>query len=240
MLLATLYIIAGLQGSSLEMFAYEVDRAKRTIGTYGHHVFRGERIHRRVGVEGSVIETFCAITQTRDGEGRVSERPVYWVVRVRPRNGFLSDYERGSWSLPPPDTESDYEKLCLHSNTMADSELLRSASSTSSGSTYDVTNDTSQGVSFNWLIGNWVASDTCATSRDELFRSDGRYDGSFGEGTWALNGDILILSIEQRNDADLGEMGRRTYFDPARVVHRRVNRTGIDTMIFSETKYLRC
>lgn len=58
-------------------FAYEIGRAKKTLGTYGTHSFRDERVHVRRARRGSTTETFCATTQARDTEGRVDERVFY-------------------------------------------------------------------------------------------------------------------------------------------------------------------
>lgn len=241
MLILVSPLLIAAQSSNLAAFSYEIARAKGTISTYGTHIFRDERLHRRVAVDGSSIETYCAVAQYRDSEGRVNERPVYWVLRVRPAPGFLSDYERGSWDMPPPNGQSDYEKLCADSNSIGDGELLRSTSSTSSGSTYDPLSDTTDNVSADWLIGNWVATDNCATHRDELFRADGMYEGSEGEGTWRLERDRLFLIVTRRNAADLGEEERFTYFEPPRVIVRQVTRIGIDGMSLSSGfRYLRC
>lgn len=187
--------LALLHALAFQSFAYEIDRAKRTLGDYGVYAWRDERIHTRTGERGSAIDTYCAVTQSRGHDGKVEERIFYWVLRVRPATGFLSDYERGSWSSPPPGEADDYRKLCVDTKPIGDSELLRSTKHRSSGSTYDPTVETKPVVSREWLIGSWVAADSCATSYDAFFRSDGQYDGADESGRWELNGDIVRLTI---------------------------------------------
>ena len=165
------------------------------MADYGLYQLREERIHIREGNNGSKLETFCAIVQTRDSEERVTETGFYWIVRVAPVSGYLSDYERGQWEGAGPSDKMEYSKLCIENTVIDDSALLRSTKHTSSGSLYDPTSDTSKIATPDWLIGAWVYNTSCATSRDEYYRSDGFYDGMAGNGRWALVDDQLTVTL---------------------------------------------
>lgn len=211
-------------------FSYEIRRAKTTLGDYGDHLFRDERVHRRIGVRGSMIQTFCATTQRRNEEGRVDERPFYWVVRVRPAPGHLSDYERGAWQSPPEDDHGDFGKLCVDEGVVDDAELLRSKNHTSSGSTYDPTADAAGRVTSDWAMGTWVSTGSCATSRDLLLRSDGHFDRVDDRGRWKLIGDALHLSITDKPVFDEGtQVGYAPLARPKTEV-LKVVRLGVDRM----------
>lgn len=206
-LAAMFMVMASPEGAdALRHFAYEIGRAKGAASVYANNVYRDERIHRRSGRLGSSVETYCATNQSRNDEGKVEERQIHWVVRVRPANGYLSDYERGAWSQPEPGGASDYEKLCVTEGVVDDSQLLRSKHhSTQSGSLYDPTGDPAGRVSREWLVGDWVATTNCATSRDVLFRSDGTYEGEDERGRWELVGETATITINET--ATLDEKG---------------------------------
>jgi hypothetical protein len=194
-------------------------------------MFRDERIHERVAERGSLVSTYCAITQSRNNEDKVEERLFYWVVRVRPQQGFLSDYERGSWESPPPGEVGDYPKLCMEEARISDSELLRSKKHRSSGSTFDPTAESVPNVSRDWLIGSWVMSDSCATSRDILFRSDGFYEAVDERGTWALAGKAAQLKITEAAEGEDSD-GEATFrwLPTPRIRQVPIDRLGIDRL----------
>ena len=191
-----------LAPSDLDKYSYEVARAKATINGYNQHTFRAEFINQREGVDGSVINTYCAIVQSRDVNQKVKEQQFYWVVSVKPASGYLSDYERGSYDLSDPGSNVEYAKLCESSKIESDNSLLTSAVHTSDGSVFDPTDAHSELLSKDWLVGSWVYNDSCATHRDELFRSDHYYEGSFGIGIWSMNGSKVSLTIEQQGTFD--------------------------------------
>lgn len=238
-----LLILFLLQASAtLQPFAYEIERAKRTLGEYGAYTYRDERIHRRTAGRGSTVDTYCAVTQSRGHDGKVEERVFYWVLRVKPAAGFLSDYERGSWSSPPPNEMDDFRKLCIDTNPLGDSELLRSTKHRSSGSTYDPTAETSPVVSRDWLIGSWVAADSCATSYDSFFRADGQYDGADESGRWELHGTTVRLTITEKAPPESDTGGGDPGFLPLPKPEVRdvpIERLGIDRMRMNRDYVLR-
>lgn len=237
---AMLVTLTMLGPSSLQDFVYEIGRAKGTLSVYAEHAYREEQIHLRTGRDGSTVETYCALTRTRTGDGRVEERPFYWVVRVRPQKGYLSDYERGAWQQPPPGELADYNKLCVNEAPISDSELLRSKEHSSSGSVYDPTADPTGKLSGEWLVGSWVSGDNCATSRDVLFRADGHYEGGEGIGRWSLTGTNLQLTITAKEA--LGDDGDPVGQVPKpKQVRVPVERMGIDRLrTHGKYSLLRC
>lgn len=132
--------------SGLADFTYEVHRAQASQNEYAQTIFRDERIHTRRATNGSTIETYCATIQFRNSENRVQQGPFFWVVRVRPASGYLSDYERGTWEGGASGNPTEFQKLCESMQDISDFDLLRSAVHSSDGSVYDPTNDTSKAV----------------------------------------------------------------------------------------------
>lgn len=222
-------------------FSYEIARAKRALGEYGEQSYREERIHLRRGAGGSSIETFCATTQARDSEGKVDERSFFWVVRVAPAKGYLSDYDRGTWDQSPADGKSDFRKLCVETGEVDDSALLRSKNHSSSGSTYDPTSDATHAPSAAWLVGDWVTIDSCATSRDVGFRADGVYERHSDRGRWRFAGTAVELEINEQAVGG-GEEDGGGYVGLARPRHERIPVAwlGIDAMRLGTTRMMRC
>jgi len=226
-------------------FTYEVARAKRTNGEYGQHVYREERIRLRTGTSGSTVEIYCAISQTRKYDGKVEERPFYWVVRVTPQADFLSDYERGTWGdVAPgnatPEAAAEFKKLCLDEGQITDSTLLRSDTHKSSGSTYDPTTDRTGIVTTSWLVGSWVNEDSCATSAGYVFRADGMYDGDDGSGQWSLAGDKVRILLTSEKTGDSHEDASELPLVKPKVFFWKVSRLGIDRMKLGQAELLRC
>ena len=222
-------------------FSYEIARAKRTLGEYGEQSFREERVHSRRGASGSTVETYCAITQARDAEGKVDERPFFWVVRVVPAKGYLSDYERGTWEQPPAEDKSDFSKLCVETREIDDSVLLRSKNHSSSGSTYDPNSDATRAPSAAWLVGDWVTIESCATSRDVRFRADGVYERPSDRGRWRFAGTAVELDITEEAIGE-GEGDSSGYRNLARARHERLSVAwlGIDSMRLGTVLMMRC
>lgn len=223
-------------------FKYEIDRAKATVNVYGSHIFRDERVHTRIGTLGSTIETYCATVQYRDHENRVQEAPFFWILRVRPASGFLTDYQRGAWAGAAAGKVEDYQKLCVSSEKQGDSDLLRSTFHSSDGSLYDPTNDVEKVLTSDWLIGAWVFGENCASSRDELFRSDRHYEGSSGIGTWDVKDFKVHLKIEKREHlGEDGEIIRIESFAAPKLQILNMERTGFDSAgVNGTTHYIRC
>ena len=237
---AILFVFAA--AAQLSDFPYEVNRAKSTITDYGKHVFRDERLHRRAAKDGSTIETYCATIQYRDGDNRVQETPFYWVLRVRPATGYISDYERGAWEGGGTYDPEQFQKLCIEDEAISDDVLLRSKTHTSDGSLYDPTVDFDQVLTSDWLIGSWVYGSSCATDRGERFGSDGSYEGSAGYGHWLVEQKQVKLSIDKidRFSAD-GEMSKTDYYDIPQKKNFEIMRSGFDKATL-ENKYelIRC
>lgn len=230
--------IASLLALSLAPFEYEIGRAQHALNIYGEYVFRNEQVHRRVALDGSSIETYCALTQHRDVERTVKSGKIYWVVRVTLSDGVLSDYERGTWEGAGPVDEAEYEKLCVASTAIPAEELLLSKNHKSTGSTYDPTTDPTSTLSRSWLIGSWVIADSCATSGSYTFRSDGTYDGGQDEGTFSIvDGQLRLLLTRTNTVDDEYEEPQWAYYNQPKSRVLPVTRLGFDQARF-DNKYL--
>lgn len=232
-----------LQAAWPSTYDYEVLRAKQRLEEYGPKTYREERIHRRRGEQGSSIETFCSVATGRTDEGRVQSEYFYWVVSVKPAVGYLSDYERGTWSTTPialngkPPNSGDYLKLCDEEEVLDDTNLLSSETHTSSGSVYNPANESVTIVSSEWLIGSWVIGESCATSLDYDFQTGGVLKTYDGVGTWTLRGNKLNLVVTSKYDDDL--INRRDLERPETEV-LDIHRTGIDAATIGTSYLIRC
>lgn len=226
------------------VFSYEVNRAKSTISEYGYRLFRDERIHVRKGKNGSSITSFCGVLQYRSAETeRVVEESFFWILRVQPQPGWLSDYERGQWAGGAGNALSaEYKKLCNDDDLVEDSALLRSTSFSSSGSTYDPSTDLSSTATKEWLVGKWVYAESCATSVGEFFRSDGFYDGAAGKGAWRLEGGKLALTLTSEYIADDSDEGFTEKWLPSPKTYKAdIEKLGIDlAKLGGSDNLLRC
>jgi hypothetical protein len=236
-------LIALIAASLLTTFKYEISRAQNALNGYGLHSYRDERIHLRQAKNGSTIETYCAVTQHRDMEnGRVKEELFYWIVRLRPAKGYLSDYSRGTWEGAGSVNAAEFQKLCVSEDIADDTVLLSSENHKSEGSTYDPTTDQSNVATSDWLVGSWVIGASCATSADYIFRSDGSYEGVRENGQWRLAGNRITLGIERTNkNSDDTEEPIWTYHDPKLIQSFGIVRTGFDeARINVKYRILRC
>lgn len=160
---------------------------------------------------------------------------------MRPAPGYLSDYERGAWNSPPTPADGDYDKLCVEEGEAEDGPLLRSGSHRSSGSTFDPVTEMGTRVTAEWLVGSWVSTESCATSADVTFRSDGAYERPADRGRWRLAGAGVQLSIEDeaRRDEDGMPDGYLPLGKP-RSASQSVVRTGIDGIRLAGDAMIRC
>lgn len=222
---------------------YEVSRAKSRLSEYGMVVFRDEKIVDRAGVNGSNIRVYCASTSSRNFEDKVENKKFLWIVSVQPAHGYLSDYERGQWDNPAAsDTlsrdKSDFQKLCVGADVLADEVLLSSTSFKSSGSTYFPLSERDFALTPEWVTGAWVYTDSCATSFDLYFKRDGTFDSSEGRGTWSVSSSKITLEMNETyidDDRDKTRINEPTI----KVSHPAIPK-GIDIMTFNGDTMIRC
>lgn len=245
--------VPALALADVPIFDYEIARAKRLMvaleGTGQSFTFRDEVVRRRTGVSGSTVDTFCGTAASRAGnQGKVYEHHFYWILRVAPAQGHLSDYERGQWGLTvsaADESHVEFRKLCEGgSMAMQDRELLISPRSEvfSSGSTYDPFIDPSDTPHREWIIGTWSAG--CYEGAEAMrFYSNGNFEGwadPSGRGTWSLkDAEIttkMTIKFEPMPDTD----GAKEVVLPAPVVKKyAIQRLGVDRIRYAGHVYER-